>query len=284
MIFGLTAITITVKVSDDTRSAAMTVMRWVSFTTASYEPKYTRYFLDALLDEFIACRQGLRDKAQGRVLQDSLQEVLHRQKTMDAAASRLDSARAAAPPTKGTAEIERLIARLVKLRDTRDDLCATIQSERASKTPDTGRQELKAAAQNVIMLENEIKQLDLAQQTLHDAVNYAKARSQWEKQFAEVEDYQKRMNLETDPVAIHERATPVSEYIQSHASLLISGGIIGGVLGGMLGLIAAFIVSWRPAKVVPLESCACLFVEVSVSASCLVPSETPPHRLPQSTH
>ena len=47
------------------------------------EPKYTRIFLDALLDEFIAFRQSIREQAQGKVLQQFLQEVVTKQKIME---------------------------------------------------------------------------------------------------------------------------------------------------------------------------------------------------------
>lgn len=47
------------------------------------EPRYTRIFLDALLDEFIAFRQNIREQAQGKVLQQFLQEVVNKQKVME---------------------------------------------------------------------------------------------------------------------------------------------------------------------------------------------------------
>ena len=47
------------------------------------EPRYTKIFLDALLDEFIAFRQNIREQAQGKVLQQFLQEVVSKQKVME---------------------------------------------------------------------------------------------------------------------------------------------------------------------------------------------------------
>jgi polysaccharide biosynthesis transport protein len=47
------------------------------------EPKYTRIFLDALLDEFIAFRQSIREQAQGKVIQQFLSEVVTKQKLME---------------------------------------------------------------------------------------------------------------------------------------------------------------------------------------------------------
>lgn len=47
------------------------------------EPKYTKIFLDSLLDEFIAFRQSIREQAQGKVLQQFMQEVVSKQKIME---------------------------------------------------------------------------------------------------------------------------------------------------------------------------------------------------------
>jgi polysaccharide biosynthesis transport protein len=59
------------------------------------EPKYTRIFLDALLDEFIAFRQSIREAAQGKVLQQFLQEVVTKQKVMEDSLERLTKFKAA---------------------------------------------------------------------------------------------------------------------------------------------------------------------------------------------
>jgi succinoglycan biosynthesis transport protein ExoP len=53
------------------------------------EPRYTKIFLDALLDEFIAFRQSIREQAQGKVLQQFLQEVVNKQKVMEERNDRL---------------------------------------------------------------------------------------------------------------------------------------------------------------------------------------------------
>lgn len=59
------------------------------------EPKYTKIFLDALLDEFISFRQSIREQAQGKVLQQFLQEVVTKQKVMDDSLDKLTKFRAA---------------------------------------------------------------------------------------------------------------------------------------------------------------------------------------------
>ncbi len=59
------------------------------------EPKYTKIFLDALLDEFISFRQNVREQAQGKVLQQFLQEVVSKQKIMEESMDRLTKFRTA---------------------------------------------------------------------------------------------------------------------------------------------------------------------------------------------
>ncbi|MFC5454939.1 polysaccharide biosynthesis tyrosine autokinase [Prosthecobacter fluviatilis] len=59
------------------------------------EPKYTKIFLDALLDEFISFRQSIREQAQGKVLQQFLSEVVNKQKIMDECLDRLTKFKAA---------------------------------------------------------------------------------------------------------------------------------------------------------------------------------------------
>ncbi|MBK8039222.1 MAG: hypothetical protein IPK22_19120 [Verrucomicrobiaceae bacterium] len=47
------------------------------------DPKYPKIFLDALLDEFIAFRQTIREQSQGIVLSTFLREVVNKQKVME---------------------------------------------------------------------------------------------------------------------------------------------------------------------------------------------------------
>lgn len=50
---------------------------------AGTEAQYTRSFLDALLDEFIAIHQSIREQARGTALKDFLAEVVAKQQTME---------------------------------------------------------------------------------------------------------------------------------------------------------------------------------------------------------
>ena len=58
------------------------------------EPKYTKIFLDALLDEFMAFRQKIGEQAGGTGLQEFLEAVASQQKMMEAAFEAAEQARA----------------------------------------------------------------------------------------------------------------------------------------------------------------------------------------------
>jgi hypothetical protein len=226
----------------------------INILATGAEAKYTRVFLDALIDEFIAFRTNVREQEHGRVLQSYLQEVVTLQKVMEETISRHNRARAASPPTEGPAEIERLIARLTKLRDQRDDLRTAIRQEIATEPSPHAEQELKEVEQDISSHESQIKHLSTALQELRQfEESRTKATTHYDTTFAEVEALQKQYTLEIDPVAIHARATPASMNIRSHSAPIIAGGFMGGALGGVIGFIAAVIASWRPTKITPLE-------------------------------
>lgn len=228
----------------------------INILATGAEAKYIRVFLDALADEFIAFRKNLRLKEQGRVLQHHLEEVVRLQNAMEQAASVLVRARAAAPPTQGPAEIARLIARLIQLRDQRDNLRTTIRQEATPEVRTHAEQELKAVEHDISDHEDKIKLFSAALQELRSSEEFSStAKARYEKEFTEVEALQKQYETEADLVAIHQYATPASMNIRSpSAQIIIGGGIVGAVLGGGVGFIAGLIASWRPAKSVSPES------------------------------
>ena len=221
----------------------------INILATSPETKYVRVFLDALIDEFISYRTSLREQEQGRVLQSRLNDIVTLQKLMEESISRHNRARAASPPTEGATEIERLISRLTKLRDQRDDLRGIIRKEAVAESRLQEEQELKALEQDISGCEGQIKQYSTALQELRqceESRNSAKTR--YETEFSQIEALQKQWTAEIDAVGILERATPASITLRSASIQIIASGFMGGVLGGAVGLISAFIASWRPAK------------------------------------
>ncbi len=92
------------------------------------EPKYTRIFLDALLDEFIAFRQSMRERDQGERLRPLTDEVAALQKKLEESISLMEKAKVKVESLEAKAEQERRVVRLVKLRDLRDDMLLELKS------------------------------------------------------------------------------------------------------------------------------------------------------------
>ena len=213
------------------------------------EPKYTRIFLDALLDEFISFRQSIREQAQGKVLQQFLQEVVTRQKSMEDSAAKLEQARTRGVDTLSVrSDQERLVVRLNNQRNQRDDLRLKIKS---MKDDDAARAPLQTQLEAT---ESEIQEIekDLARwepalaelktlQEKHDADKLA-----YEKLFNEVEKVQSVFNMAADYVAIQERATPASENVEDWVLPIAVGAGGGGLMGGLVGLVLSLIIVSSP--------------------------------------
>jgi succinoglycan biosynthesis transport protein ExoP len=91
------------------------------------EPRYTKIFLDSLLDEFIAFRQSIREQAQGKVIQTFLQEVVNKQKIMEERNDRLTkyaSANNILTITNGNNAAAQFLNNLQAQRDTQMTLLA----------------------------------------------------------------------------------------------------------------------------------------------------------------
>lgn len=94
------------------------------------EPRYTKIFLDALLDEFIAFRQSIREQAQGKVIQTFLQEVVNKQKIMEERNDRLTkfaSANNILTITNGNNAAAQFLNNLQSLRETQITLLAELK-------------------------------------------------------------------------------------------------------------------------------------------------------------
>lgn len=218
-------------------SAIITIM------ATGAEPKYTRLFLDALLDEFIAFRQSIREQSQGKVLQQFLQEVVTKQKAMEDTLARLEKARAKVDTLSVKSDIERLVARLSALRNQRDDLRLKIK---ALKDGDAGRAgwqtELSTTEAGISEIEKDLARWepDLAElRTLQQQAETSKLA--YEKLFSVVENIQAIFNTSADYVAVQERATPafeqVEDWVMPAAAVALAGGLLFGFTGLLLSLI-----------------------------------------------
>ncbi|MCX6850829.1 MAG: hypothetical protein NTY98_18100 [Verrucomicrobia bacterium] len=241
---GIKACDVSIRVAQTKGSAIFNIL------ATGTEPKYTRIFLDALLDEFISFRQSVREQAQGKVLQNFLQEVITRQKRMEDSAEKLKKARAQGAATLSVrSDLERLVPRLNSQRNQRDDLRLKIKSMRDD---DASRASLQTQLESI---ESEIhdieKDLDRREASLDELKTLQEKletdKHAYEKLFEQVEKIQSAFNTTTaDYVAIQERATPALENVEDWRLPIAVGAGGGGLLGGLIGLVLSLILVRAP--------------------------------------
>jgi hypothetical protein len=207
------------------------------------EPKYTKIFLDALLDEFIAFRQSIREQAQGKVLQQFLVEIVSRQKKMEASFEAMEKARTKVESLSAKTDQERLVTRLTKLRDQRDGLRLELKPMAAN---DAARASLETKMapieQEISMVDAELGRYepDIAELRMA-AERHAVDKEAYQKLFDKLEELQAQFNSRTDYVAVQERASPASENVEDWQLPIAIGAIGGGLLGATLGLLLSLI-------------------------------------------
>ena len=213
------------------------------------EPKYTRIFLDALLDEFISFRQSIREQAQSKVVHEFFQDVFTRQKSMEDAAEKLEKARARGVDTLSVrSDLERLVVRLNAQRNQRDDLrfkIKVIKADEAARAP--LQTQLEAIESEINDIEKGLarRESDLAElktfQEKHDTNKLV-----YEKLFKEVEKLQAVFNSAPDYLAIQERATPASENVEDWKLPVAVGACGGGFLAGLIGFALSLLILRSP--------------------------------------
>ncbi len=209
----------------------------------STDPKYTKIFLDALLDEFMAFRQKIGEQAGGTGLQEFLQAVASQQKKMEAAFEAAEQARAKVEALSAKAEGERLATRMTKLKDQRDDLRLEL---RAMAEDDAARasseRRLTAVEQEIAMTEAERERRNINIQESRRAVEkYAVAKLTYEKLLESATSLQSSFGSDTGPIAIQERASVAAEVIEAWQLPIGLGTLGGGVLGAIIGLLLSFV-------------------------------------------
>lgn len=212
------------------------------------EPKYTRLFLDALLDEFISFRQGIREEEQGPGLQKVLQEVAALQKQMKEAEAALEKARVSAGSVSANLDQARLKARLTVQQSQRDEHLRAIKGMAENNG---GRALLQT---RLSAIELEIKDIE-AQLQRHEATaselrvlteKFDAAKQAFEKKFEDVEKLQSMIDTDPDSVAIMERASPAYEVVENWKQPVAIGAGGGALLGGFIGLMLSLILVRAP--------------------------------------
>jgi len=206
------------------------------------DPKYTQILLNALVDEFVAFRQAIREEAQGRALGIFLQEVVNKQKTMEDAQEAKAAMERDAKTVLARIDLERLKERLKLLSNERDDL------RMALKVPPA---DAEAKKERVRRLDEEIQRIGVEITEAEAVLVKLKAASQlfetaneaYQKMFQQAETIQGIFNnAMTEYVAIQERASVALEQVEDWKMPLILGGASGAALGLAGGLVISFFI------------------------------------------
>lgn len=200
------------------------------------EPRYTRIFLDALLDEFLAFRQSIKEQGHGKGMNDYLQAVVNAQKSMEDALERMEQVRTKVEAPAARAEQERLAARLASLRTQRDDLRLELKTGNASRTPLEAK--LAVLEQEVGSVETLTKQHDAdAAEFRIASEKFLLAKEHYEKMFAATQDFINQSAQVTSSVAIQERASVAAEHVEDWVLPIATGGGAGAILGALAGIL-----------------------------------------------
>lgn len=208
------------------------------------DPKYTRIFLDALLDEFIAFRQNIREQSGGKALQDFLEAVVSQQKKMEETFEAAEQAQAKVEALSAKAEGERLVTRMTKLKDQRDDLrleLRTMAEDDAARASLERR--LTAVEEEIAMIEAERERRNInINESRHAVEKHAVAKLAYEKLLESAQSLQSSFSSGADSVAIQERASVAAEFVEDWRLPIAIGALGGGLLGAALGLLLSLII------------------------------------------
>jgi hypothetical protein len=211
------------------------------------EPKYTRIFLDALLDEFIAFRQNIREQSQPEV-QQFLRIVATQRKKMEDAFKAAE-ALAKAASLRAKADLERLVERVTTLKGQRDDLRLELKAMADDEAARASLEKrLKAISEEIALSEAEMDRYNAGLAEYRRAMEtHAVENETYQKQLEKVNEMQSLLRSRADYVAIQERATHASENVEDWKLPIAIGAVGGGSLGAVLGFLLSLIIT-RPAS------------------------------------
>lgn len=199
------------------------------------EPRGTRIFLDALMDEFIAWRMSVVEGAADRALHAFLQKAT-RAHEMEPPAVILEKFLLRVEDASRGADQEMVAPYLETLRLPLKDLPGQTRPEDGGKTAPDHTTNLD---QNVRELEVRVHSyLSDAAELVRTTEIQALEQGPHQKQFEQLELF-KRTFLWIDPtqIAIMERATPATEYVEDWRWPIAVGAGGGALLGGLIGLV-----------------------------------------------
>lgn len=196
------------------------------------EPKYTRVFLDALLDEFMAFRNQIREQQRNKALTTLAEDVVRREKSLKEKQERLTDFEKANNIVLLIGELNRLTKRTLSLRDERDDLNRKIV--RGATGTESIDKQLASTTDELTRVEKEIEPLTV-KVAIHEGLSkdYQDSKRAYDDILDLVRRFTVNEELSTDHVAILERASGAVEDLQDWIFPL-GGGVIAGALTGLL--------------------------------------------------
>ncbi len=216
------------------------------------DPKYTQIFLNAILDEYLALRTAIAEQHFGKLLSTQLQQVVEREQYLVTANQQHRDAWQASSPANRKAEEQRLITRLTTLRDMRDTLDLEIKLAAGSAEQSGNRSKLETLNSEIKQTETQLVEVSTALLNFENSVRALdQAQTQYNSAFSQASNTKLEMESHTDVVAIQERATSASAHEPDPNPMLIAGFVVGAIVGALMGLVAAWLLTWRPTKVMP---------------------------------
>lgn len=214
------------------------------------EPRYTKIFLDALLDEFIAFRHSLREQAQGPSVQKFLQGTVEAQKRMEEALEAMEKAESKVESFPARAEQERLVSRLAGLRNQRDDLRVELKAAEAG-VGQVSRTLVEAKAR---LIDQEIQAMEAAVNAFEQAATefriatgkHVQRKQAYETMLEAFQAIQGSFHTTRDYVAIQERASAAAENVEDWQLPIAIGAGGGGLAGVLVGVLISLALSGSP--------------------------------------
>lgn len=230
----LTKTQIKIQATRTRRSAILSVL-----ATGS-EPRETRIFLDALIDEFIAWRMSVVEVAADRALHAFLQKAT-RSHAMEPPAVILEKFLSSVEAASRGADQEVVAPYLETLRLPLKDLPRRPRSEDGGKVAPDHTTNLD---QNVRTLEARIRSyVTEAAELVRTTERQVLEQRPHQKQFEQLELFKAALfAIDPTQIAIQERATPATEHVEDWCLPILIGFGGGGLLGGLVGLVLSLLV------------------------------------------
>jgi hypothetical protein len=198
------------------------------------EPKYTRQFLDALLDEFFSFKKDMSDKAIGQRMNIVIESVLAAEKDLKEATNALASFERAGDPILIKAEHERLVKELLALRSELEEL-----SRKSADVPQIEALKLRIETIDKARIHNWERMIG-HELLRKDLEKHQRSYDEWKERMVSLD---RSAKAAPDSLMIMERPNAAVEQVPDLWSPLIIAGATGFGVGVLLMLVIASLVA-----------------------------------------